>query len=697
MATATRWWELTPAQPKPQTPQEAWAQANPEQAAAVAAWQGYDPTQNNGRLNEAQMAAYQQTQASMQNAAQPAQTVALDPYAYEPYAYAQQWLAKQRDDALLQTFMSGIPADSARGKAATELFWDMRNVQNYADMFRANPEKQQAAQQYLMSGMDELERLRGYNNDEEYLAAKQADEAALETERRRANMDATEAAVQLERLKQERDALATNTNIDKYERLRNVTNAASWMTPAKWKTSAADIGEGYAAVAARYDNLNAQIKQLEDDLAAIQKRTSLNINYNRLTQNADFAEKSQYNPDNGGEARVMAIAPGEGGTGGVAYLGGGDALYKIINGDQEALRQRQQNMTAAGGAGAGGVDDYLAATYVTANERAIYNYLYAESKEKADEYFNLIKPELNARYRAAETQRYQKMAKENPLFGSVMSVVGAPDKMITFGGQVQDMLATGKIDQNAPYNRYANIPTVIRSQIAHDIERNYGRVGSFAYNTGMSIMENVYEMALTGGQAGTNYLLAIMGTAAAADGVIAAKDRGLTDGQAMVVGLASGAIEAATEKIGLDALYDGIFANVGNQTRKTALIAILKSALAEGGEEVAGTYLDDIADVIIAGADSERARLVAQYKAQGMSEDEALRLAYRDLHSEAGMAGLSGAISGVVLSGGGQVLVRGYNAAARGALRAAGEQGVPDAADADGKPRPDHLHRKIYG
>lgn len=74
------------------------------------------------------------------------------------------------------------------------------------------------------------------------------------------------------------------------------------------------------------------------------------------------------------------------------------------------------------------------------------------------------------------------------------------------------------------------------------------------------------------------------------------KERGLTDSQAIIWGLASGAVEGITEKYSIDTILNN---------PKTVLSKIIKNPIArsfaaEGSEEIAANILDRIADEIIA-------------------------------------------------------------------------------------------------
>lgn len=481
-----------------------------------------------------------------------------------------------------------------------------------------------------------------YNTDEEYNADKAAYAAAEETLRRREDLDPTEAAWKLEQLKAQRDELFRLYFPDGNS------------TPAYQDKETA---EEYARRRDKIAALDAQIKELEGDVNYRAEQAYFDVNYNSLVNNEDFEKLSRYESTSNGKGLERLIG------GQIGETGYDDLLYELINGNQDAWYIHNEQV--AGGTGgeapdnpqyALDTDKYQVYKQMTPEEVAIFNYLRKTDGQRSVEYLNKLEPYLNERNRAAETEYEKEYARMHPVIASISSIAQAPVKGVTLVEQGLDLLDDGKIDQNAPYNKLSYIPAADRAAVSHLIERNWGKPGSFGYQTGMSVLENVYEMALTGGAAGEPFMLAAMGTGAAADAVIAAKDRGLSDGQSFVLGLANGAVEIITEKIGLDAFYDGLLGG------KTALRAMLQSTLAEGSEEIASTLLDDIADMIITGMDSERMQRIKELKAQGMSDSEAAGQAFVELLKEAGVSGLAGALSGLLMSGGAQALMNSYNA-----------------------------------
>ncbi len=482
----------------------------------------------------------------------------------------------------------------------------------------------------------EQDRIGEFLNDEEYRADKAATAAAIAAQQRRENLDPTEAAWQLDQLKRQ------------YEETKRVfasTNPDDLIVDTSEKLGRRDE---------ILDNLTAQIAQLEADLTARQNETR----YSQIMRLPDFEQNSQYVPRERIETDAIKDPSGEG------IYRDRDVLYEAVNGNRTAINQYNR-MTGNSG-------NYDGLAYMTDDERRIYNYLYARDMQSEDsfarddpethgesgKYLKEILPTLNARMRADAEKQIKAEAKEHPFAMSAASVFLSPLKAASYASQLGELAATGKIDQNASGSAYSYMNNAVRSAVSREIERNWGKSNTFAYNTAMSMADNLWQMFLTGGPAGEGAMLAIMGTGAAADSVIAAKDRGLTDAQAFALGTATGAIEALTEKIGFDNLY-----NVALRGDTAALKALLSQTLAEGSEEFAGSILDNLADMIIAGTDSEHYRRVRALVASGMSETEAIRRAWAEDFGEAGMEALSGALSGMLMSGGGRAIMSAFNAA----------------------------------
>ena len=374
--------------------------------------------------------------------------------------------------------------------------------------------------------------------------------------------------------------------------------------------------------------------------------------YAALAENPDFAEKSQYKSTANGQEKFNAW------SGTYSNSGFDDIAYDYINRNEEA-RSRQMLSDIQSNASLLGLDN-SERREMTDDEIATFNYLYAQDTANGDAehknayaYIDYLTSDLNYRQRAKTEEEWAAYAKEHPVGSSAFSVLESPLKGLSYLGQAADYLSDGEIDQNAGYNKFSYINSAIRNEVNTIVEDNWGGVGSFAYQTGMSMGDFLLNTAITGGNQALS--LAIMGTGAAADATISAKDRGLSDNQAFALGTIAGAAEIITEKVSLDALLDK------TALTKSAMGYFLKNTLAEGSEEVGSDIINLVADVLISKDKSEWQTSIDAYEAEGMTEKEAFWRAVRDQAENMGLDFLGGAVSGGVMSGAGIAINAGLN------------------------------------
>lgn len=374
--------------------------------------------------------------------------------------------------------------------------------------------------------------------------------------------------------------------------------------------------------------------------------------YAALAEKPDFAEKSQYKSTANGQEKFNAW------SGTYSNSGFDDIAYDYINRNEEA-RSRQMLSDIQSNASLLGLDN-SERREMTDDEIATFNYLYAQDTANGDAehknayaYIDYLTGDLNYRQRAKAEEEWAAYAKEHPVGSSAFSVLESPLKGLSYLGQAADYLSDGEIDQNAGYNKFSYINSAIRNEVNTIVEDNWGGVGSFAYQTGMSMGDFLLNTAITGGNQVLS--LAIMGTGAAADATISAKDRGLSDNQAFALGTIAGAAEIITEKVSLDALLDK------TALTKSAMGYFLKNTLAEGSEEVGSDIINLVADVLISKDKSEWQTSIDAYEAEGMTEKEAFWRAVRDQAENMGLDFLGGAVSGGVMSGAGIAINAGLN------------------------------------
>lgn len=397
--------------------------------------------------------------------------------------------------------------------------------------------------------------------------------------------------------------------------------------------------------------------------------------YMALMDRPDFAKNSQYIPtgngvptmDKGQDGSVI-LDPASG-----MYVNSGfqDIEYDYINKNERAKAYQNAANNASNLKTAGLDRGWL--LQLTEEETGIYNYLYrTEGKDAAWEFLDVMRGELNRRQRVAEETKWAEYAKAHPYIASAASIGLAPLKAVSAAGQVIDRIGDGKIDQNASYNRAAYISSAIRDQVTHEIQKNekWGALGAFGYQTAMSMGDFLINGVAGGAFWGVpGVATAIMGSGAAADTVIQAKDRGLDDNAAFGLGIVAGLAEALTERVSLEALLDPDILKNGIG------VYVLKNSLTEGSEEVASSVINLAADIIASKEKSEWQQAIRSYQNMGYSEEEAFAKAMADQAASLGMDFLGGALSGGIMSGANSAQ---YYADTKRTGRAMGRRGLTD-------------------
>ena len=388
--------------------------------------------------------------------------------------------------------------------------------------------------------------------------------------------------------------------------------------------------EGAESALAPENNKRAMAEQLR---TLTQQNVIPAVDYASIPGQADYPRLSQYQSTEHGDGQVSAW------TGAYRDTGFDDITYDIINRNPTAqLRGTTQNVFS-GGALQSAERSYL--TQLTDAEIGIFNYLYAQDTADGDNthyrayrYIKDIKPQLTARARQESAETWQEQAQQDPVGTSLFSIGLSPLKGVGYVGQVLDLLDDDKIDPNAGYNLFANVSGDIRGTVSQMAEDKWGKAGSFAYNTAMSMADFLAATLVSGSfssdaemaNLGKKLALGIMSSGAAADATTAAKERGLDDQEAFALGTIAGAAEMLTEKYSLDALLDPKWSD-------GAIKYVARNALVEGSEEVGSDLINTVADLIIAGDKNEINQAVQAYKKQGHSEEESFGLTMADMEA----------------------------------------------------------------
>ena len=294
---------------------------------------------------------------------------------------------------------------------------------------------------------------------------------------------------------------------------------------------------------------------------------------------------------------------------------------------------------------------------MTDTERQIFNSIYKnEGRAQALEFFDWLQTDLNARDRLNTEEAARVFARDNPVMASAASVMGKLITPLQVGFQVGHMIE-GDMDQNAWYNSPSYVSNTLRGQVTNDIRSDSGEGLAWAYQAGMSVADNLAQMAVGGSwlyageeaaqSAINNVVLGLMGSSVFADSVVQGKDEGKSDFEIVFDATFRTAVEILTEKAGLD--------EVIKVSREGGWESLMRAVFAEGAEEgvsnISNLVYDNMKE-IVKGNESEIRQEVDRLVAAGYSEAEAFAKVLSDKGKDLGLDVLSGAVSGLALSGG---------------------------------------------
>lgn len=294
---------------------------------------------------------------------------------------------------------------------------------------------------------------------------------------------------------------------------------------------------------------------------------------------------------------------------------------------------------------------------------------YGYSDQQINGIRNYALTQQHANEAAEMAQQVAQEAKEHPWLSSAMSV----GTNMMAGAGALDIAAQNALNGTDPFtgekmavDRYTKsmVPSTVTNTIRGSVSEGMSGIGSFLYNTGMSMADSLATLAIGGATGLHGAADVILGGAAASQAITDAYDRGASDSQAMSVGLLYGTAEALFEHISLDKLrMFHTSAAAGKKTAKTLVKDMLKQSFVEGSEEVCTDIANVISDAIVMADKSEINQTIAAYQADGMSEDEATRRAWLDWLGQTAQDFAGGAISGGVMTGGDMALNAGMRSA----------------------------------
>lgn len=328
------------------------------------------------------------------------------------------------------------------------------------------------------------------------------------------------------------------------------------------------------------------------------------------------------------------------------------------------------------------------------NKEECQTYLYIRATEGVDaaqEYYDHLTDEtygvINMRRNLTWTANMQRLAEENPVGASVLSVITSP---LQIGGLIETVKAKAQgkeINPYAPGFAPGSMNSAMRGTVKENLVESagggvWGQLAGMGYDAIMSIADSQFSGLIMGGiglSAGSavanslaktglsdnfvNILTKVTQSAVTASGqglqavsnaVMDAKLRGATDEEAMAIGGVTFVAETMTEAIEVETI-DSAIHHGAEREFKNMLSELLYSMANEGVGEGVSEIAESVADKFIMGAKSNYDASVQQHIAEGMTKEQAEKAAIREIAYSALEATAVGGISGALGTGYGYI------------------------------------------
>lgn len=423
---------------------------------------------------------------------------------------------------------------------------------------------------------------------------------------------------------------------------------------------------GYDAAEKRKAEILNEMEAVKQQRTVNQRNSSIE-GYEKVKEKPDFEEKSAYRKVGGVYGGSDEARPDE-----------GTGTYNYINTEKARTGEISRESI-----------DYL-----DDEQRKVFNYLYnTEGADAAEDYIEALTPELNRRMTEANTSRAYNEGETNP---AVASAVSVGTNLMSGFGIIEDIINSigGRpIDVNSPAHLSANETTAYRGGVTSGIDKSMKGAGapkwlqdvpSWGYQAGMSAIDSAVTMAAaTLVTAGVGELAAvgdialsadtlntitsttssvIMGSQVATQTVIEAKNRGLSDDQAVTMGVLYGLVEGLSEKYSIETIL---------KEPTSIRQMLMKSFIAEGSEEVVANWGDRLVDAMIERGSDQLTEEYNRLRKAGYSETQASLMVFWDCVKEDASAFLAGGLSGLAMSGAHAAVNKTSEGVSMGALKLA--------------------------
>lgn len=282
--------------------------------------------------------------------------------------------------------------------------------------------------------------------------------------------------------------------------------------------------------------------------------------------------------------------------------------------------------------------------YMTDREAAVYKYYRDRGQvEKAQEYLDALEMDVNQRAAMQKREDAKKLAEESTAAALYARAVGNIGQA---AGAVYAAAMEGADEPVDPYHPLMG-GVNMNEGLAEGLMGDSTGAEKFAKEAGLAVFDWGTQAATLGPL--TPY---VMAAGAAAGNTKEALERGGTTDEAVMYGLAGGAAEAITEKLGYDRLFELGKITKNKGAVSTFLKSLLPQAASEGAEEATSEIANILADTLIMGDNSQMKQIAQTAMESGATESEAVKTALMEGIKQVGYSGAVGAASGGVIAGG---------------------------------------------
>lgn len=299
--------------------------------------------------------------------------------------------------------------------------------------------------------------------------------------------------------------------------------------------------------------------------------------------------------------------------------------------------------------------------YMTDKEAAVYKYYRDRGQvEKAQEYLDALEMDVNQRAAMQKREDAKKLAEESTAAALYARAVG------NIGQAAGAVYAAAMEGADKPVDPYHPLMGGVNMNegLYEGLMGESTGANKVVKDIGLGIFDWGTQAAVLG--PATPY---VMAAGAAAGNTKDALERGGTTDEAVMYGLAGGAAEAITEKLGYDRLFKyganaiakklghaGLFELSEKIADKGALAKflweVMPHGVSEGLEEATSEFTNIVADTLVLGDNSQMKQIAQTAMENGATESEAVKTALQQGFLQVIYSGAIGAASGGVIAGG---------------------------------------------